>query len=668
MSAKDATTADPTEAACEVPATFPFQYVRPGQRDFLKDAVDAVSAGKHLLAQAPTGLGKTAVGLAASLEVAIRENKLVLFLTSRQSQHRIVIDTLRRVRSRGLDVAAVDVVSKLAMCPQANRPRNARAFNEYCGLMTRTRSCRFFNRETDATVRLVLENALHVQEMQQTCSKHGVCPYKVALDAATRAHVLVCDYNYIFSELRERVLPRLGRKLPDLILVIDEAHNLPDRIRSQLCGTLSPRQLLNASKDAKEGDRQLARTLYAMGRVLDCQLDKVRVERRAEKRLVMDILEQVSPGGPWSSDTVAASAMKVGEDLAGKGRSTSLPEIAAFLKAWNGSGSWIVRTVRGGEERCLAYRLLDASILSRDVFRSVHSSILMSGTLHPGEMYVDLLGLERERVVLRTYPSPFPPGNRLTVVTPHLTTLYDKRTDSMMQAMANEVAGISRECPGNMAAFFPSYGILAKIAEKLRDVPVEKHMIVERPEWDKAKRDMVILRMRELRAKEGALLFGVLGGSFSEGIDYNDNLLSCVIVGGLPISPPTAEIRALEDYFATKFGGEKGYRYAFVFPAINKVLQAAGRCIRSEKDRAVVAIFDNRLLSSNYSSCFPPGFDAKPSDDVSSEVRTFFYGATHRQRRDSQTGSGSGAEALDVARAGGRGEAPRAEEVPEPAA
>jgi len=650
------------------PRSFPFASIRAGQKEFLEDAIEAVSAGKHLLAQAPTGLGKTAVGLGASLDVALREHKFVLFLTSRQSQHRIVVDTLKRIRSRPLAISAVDIVSKQSMCAQTNRPRSARAFNEYCELMSRTRSCRFFNRQNDTVVAEVLKDPIHVQEMQQLCSSRGVCPHKAALEAASSADVLVCDYNYVFSSLRDAILSRVGRKMSELVLVIDEAHNLPDRIRSQICGSISPRQLVRGAKEARRSDQQAAELLFRLSKVLDAFLAKLRSERRVQERLLMDLIDQAAAGGPWNPEILAESCRKAGEKEVRDGGGGALLDTASFLTSWSGMGSRVVRVASGGAEGRIGFRLLDPSVLSRDVFAQVHSSIMMSGTLHPGEMYADLLGLEKPRAILKAYPSPFPPENRLMIVTPRLTTLYRARTEEMMQAIANEVAGISEACPGNLAAFFPSYGVLAKVADKLKATPMRRQLMVERPEWDKAKRDMAILRMRELKARGGVLLFGVLGGSFSEGIDYNDNLLSCVIIGGLPISPPTAEVRALDDYYASKFGSEKGFDYAYFYPAINKVMQAAGRCIRSEKDRGVVAILDNRLLSKNYASRLPPGLSFRPTGDAASEVRTFFYGGGHRQRVDSEARSGGGAEQVDMARAGGCVEAPRAEGVQEPAA
>ena len=651
-----------------IPATFPFASVRPGQREFLFDAVRSVRCGRHLLAQAPTGLGKTAVGLGASLDVAIKEKKLVLFLTSRQSQHRIVVDTLRRIRSKPVDVVGVDIVSKTSMCPQANRPRGSSAFNEYCELMTRTKACRFVNRQADAVVNRIVAEPIHVQDLQELCSRQGVCPHKAALEAAAKAQVIVCDYNYVFSSMRETVLTRLSRRMSDLILVIDEAHNLPERIRSQLCGKLSPHHLLRGAREAKGFDRQLASFLYRFSGVLTDYLSRLRTERRVAARAIMDIIDQVSGGGPWSVDIVAESCRSAGEFLAKRGKSTVLLDIASFINEWKGAGKMVVRLADGGPDGHLAYRLLDPSFLSREIFTKVHSSIIMSGTLHPGDMYADMLGLEKDRVVQKTYASPFPPENRLTVVTPHLTTTYHMRTEEMMSAIASEISRTAKECPGNLAAFFPSYSVLSRIAGLLRKTPLAKHLIVERPEWDKSKRDMAVLKMRELKARGGALLFGVLGGSFSEGIDYNDNLLSCVIVAGLPISPPTAEVRALDDYYSARFDNERGYQYAYLFPAMNKVMQAAGRCIRGEKDRGVVAILDNRLLTSSYSRHVPPGLTFRPSRDVAADVRTFFYGGVHGQKCDSQARGGGGAETIEMARAGGRGEEQGAQGVSEPSA
>src|SRR5437867_10967267 len=233
---------------------WPFDRVRDGQSDFLQDARRSLADGRHLLAHAPTGIGKTAVALVATLEVALRSNKLVLFLTSRQSHHRIAIETVRRIEAKGPRIATVDLIAKQSMCLQENAPTFGRAFHEFCDLKVKSRTCAFFTRDNSAVVAAVLQRTLHVQELVRASGACAVCPHKVAMDAAPRANLVVCDYNYLFSEILERFLPRLGRSLDDLVLIVDEAHNLPDRIRAHLGGDLSVHDLLKAAKEARSID------------------------------------------------------------------------------------------------------------------------------------------------------------------------------------------------------------------------------------------------------------------------------------------------------------------------------------------------------------------------------------------------------------------------------
>jgi len=238
-------------------------------------------------------------------------------------------------------------------------------------------------------------------------------------------------------------------------------------------------------------------------------------------------------------------------------------------------------------------------------------------------MYADLLGIERARRMIRTYRSPFPKTNRLLLVHPELTTLYAKRSSQMHDRIARQIAAIAAAVPGNVALFFPSYELLEEAHSRFLALRVGKRILVERPEWTKAQRDGSIEALRVARREGGAVLFAVQGGSLSEGIDYEGNVLAAVVVVGLPLSPPNVEVEALKDYYCRKFGFEKGYDYAYVFPAVNKVLQAAGRPIRSERDRAAIILLEGRLLEPRYARCLPPDFDPRPSKEPAPEVRAF---------------------------------------------
>ena len=609
---------------------WPFDRVREGQADFLTDARKAIEEGRHLLAHAPTGIGKTAVALVASLEFAVRANKLVLFLTSRQSQHRIAIETVRRIEARGPRIATVDLIAKQSMCLQESAPAYGRAFHEFCDHKVKSRTCAFFTRDNSAVVAAVLQRTLHVQELVRASGACAVCPHKVAMDAASRANLVVCDYNFLFSEILERFLPRLGRSLDDLVLIVDEAHNLPDRIRAHLGGDLSVHDLLKAAKEARSIDGEVAHRLVGVAKAMEAFLLVVRSERVARKDEFVDLVEEglaKGRGGSLGYTDFVEMVAFAGEDAVRRGVPSTLPVVVEFLTRWRDQDIGILRLVVPGTEGKFAFRLMDPSVLSKRVFDRVHASLLMSGTLYPAEMYADLLGIDRSRREIRTYGSPFPKTNRLLLVHPELTTLYAKRSSEMHDRIAEQIGAIATAVRGNVALFFPSYELLEQAHSRFLALRVRKRILVERPEWTKAQRDGAIEALRVARGDGGAVLFAVQGGSLSEGVDYEGNVLTAVVVVGLPLSPPNVEVEALKDYYCRKFGFAKGYDYAYVFPAVNKVLQAAGRPIRSERDRAAIILLEGRLLEPRYARCLPPDFDPRPCKAPAPEVRDFLDSA-----------------------------------------
>jgi DNA excision repair protein ERCC-2 len=605
---------------------WPFDRVRPGQAEFLADARRAIAEGKHLLAHAPTGIGKTAVALVASLSVSLETGKAVLFLTARQSQHRIAIETLRRLEAKGARIPVVDVIAKQDMCLQPNRPEYGRAFHEFCELKVRTRTCTFYNRDDAVVVNAVLQRALHVQEVIQASSACHVCPHRVAMDAAERAAVIVCDYNYLFSDILSWTLQRLGKGLEDLVLVVDEAHNLPDRIRAHLGGDLSLTDVLRAVRESRSLEPEASHQLLGVAKSLEKFLLGLRAERVAKKEEFIEVVEaglRHGLGRRANYTDLVELVAHAAEEGVRRGLSTSLPQVEEFLRRWRDQDEGILRLVVPGNEGKFAFRLMDPGVLSKPVFDRVHASVLMSGTLYPAEMYADLLGIGPDRRWIRTYPSPFPRENRLLLAHPTATTLYTKRSGEMHDLIARELVAVASGTPGNLAAFFPSYELLQEAEARIRPAGLRKKLLVEHPMWTKAKRDGALDALRLARGQGGAVLLGVQGGSLSEGVDYEGNLLEAVIVVGLPLSPPNIEVESLKDYYIRKFGPSKGYDYAYVFPAVNKVLQAAGRPIRSEKDRAAIVLLEGRLLTPRYQRCLPPEFAPRSCPVPADEVRLF---------------------------------------------
>ena len=624
-------------------ALFPYDTIRDGQKRFTRDVTMAVQGGKHLVAQAPTGIGKTAAALAPALQAALEQKKTVLFLTSRQSQHRIAVETLRIVADRrGVRFTLVDLVSKRDMClrPEASDMHSAR-FGDFCAQETRTKSCQYLGEVDAHTLSQVRGGVLHVEELMAVSKKAHLCPHLVALEAAKGAQVVVADYNHLFSDLRAQSLERLGLTLAECIVIVDEAHNLPDRIRGSHSHRITPYLLDQVEAEARGQRAKAVETdLLAIRQALQAMADKAQADGRAkEDRMGADAARRGGGEGPrliatleleelptafevarnkglFATHRTLADAVEDLQELAKqvrKGTDTVVhaEELMEALEDWARFRTGGLRYLEWEPGAVtLHVRLLDPGLPARTVFQRVHSAILMSGTLRPPEMVRDLLGLDPARTAVRSYPSPFPPEHRLLVVGQGYTTRYSGRGPDMWTRMADCIRDVCRSAKGNVAVFAPSYAILRDVRASLDAVLVEdsrthaREVIVEEPGWLKSDRDRVLDTLEGARKRGGAVLLGVLGGSFSEGVDFKDNLLSAVVVVGLPLAPPDLEVEAGIAYLETRHPG-KGRAYGYTYPAMSKVLQAMGRGIRSATDKCVVVLLDERYLQPPYRQLLP---------------------------------------------------------------
>ncbi len=627
---------------------FPHPNMRDGQRRFARDVTRAVGQGKHLVANAPTGIGKTAAALAPALQAALEQEKVVFFLTSRQSQHRIAVDTLRAIQEeRGADFGLVDLVGKRDMClrPEVNEMHPSR-FPDFCARETRTKSCRFLGDVDEDTLQQVRAGVLHVEELMAVSRTAGLCPHLVAMTAATQAHVVVADYNHLFSDIREQSLERLGVALEDLIVIVDEAHNLPDRIRQSHAHRISDFLLDQVKGEARRHKfRQVEADCDSIRDALVDLAGEAQREGKAENARISDDDAQVarlevndlhrafertrSAVGFGSRtlqdvmDDLTPLVAKVRRDQEDQVWSEQLLET---LEDWGRFQSGALRYVEWDDAGgiSLHVRLLDPSIPARSIFDQVHASVLMSGTLRPPEMTRDLLGLAAERTAVKAYDSPFPPEHRAVIIDTTISTRYQERGPKLWDSLSATIQDLAESTPGNIAVFTPSYAIMRDVRSHTRDV--RKEAIVEDPDMGKQERDLVLDRLRGALGKNGAILWGVLGGSFSEGVDFNDNLLSAVVIIGLPLAPPDLEVQATIGYMDAKFPG-KGRKYGYVYPAMNKALQAMGRGIRGPNDKCAVLLLDKRYMEMQYRELLPPG--CTPSPDPAFTAASFF--AMHGQ-------------------------------------
>ncbi|MHC1600660.1 MAG: DEAD/DEAH box helicase, partial [Candidatus Methanospirareceae archaeon] len=267
----------------------------------MEDVWDSVESEKILIAHAPTGIGKTVAALVPALQYALENEKTVFFLTSKRSQHKIAVDTLRLIKQQAnINLVAVDITSKQSMCPRATSIYREfySLFNEFCKSEQKNKRCRYFLKNDEEALRRIRDEILHVEQLCDWCTGRGVCPYKAALEVAERADVVVCDYNYLFSpDITERVLEKLEAGLDDLIVIVDEAHNLPDRIRNNLSNTLRMSTVTSAAREIRYIDREMYGNLMELERIFTKLVTKASKTKAAEipveRNFMLEEMEKV---------------------------------------------------------------------------------------------------------------------------------------------------------------------------------------------------------------------------------------------------------------------------------------------------------------------------------------------------------------------------------------
>jgi DNA excision repair protein ERCC-2 len=580
---------------------FPFHHVREGQRQFLEDARSCMLNRVDLLADAPTGLGKTAVGLSASLEAVLPNGGAVLFLTARQSQHRAAIETSRYIWRSGR-VKVVDLISKQDTC--LCRGRDGAIPCAEAG------DCYFLDRDRVGTAaQRLLEYPLHVGEAMRLCVRLGACPHLAARTALPSADLVVCDYNHVFSGEDRPIQGDLDRPSGSIALVVDEAHNLPGRIMENFSRSIARSQLSPLLKGT--GNRQFKPVVRT---ILDF-IDRNAFEHREGPIPPEELDEELR-------SNVGMDAAALAKEMVGhhQGRSRRrMEDLAQFLERWSSCPDACVRFVDGAKGT-VHIRFIEPRLVSGPVFEGMRCSLLMSGTLHPPQRFAEALGLV-DTAVCRQYPSPFPAGNRKVLVVRSVTSRYDRRDESTYRSMAEVLAQTCGVVPGNLVAFFPSYEFLGRTEHFLRAMPMTKRTLVERRDMAKAEKDALLM---DLSRDRSGLLLATIGGSFAEGVDFRDNLLSAVVVVGLPLSPPSVEGQAIAERLERRLGPGKAIQYSRTYPAVTKVLQAAGRAIRSESDRAAIILLDDRYLASTIRAAFPADLHMEESHDLRSELEWFY--------------------------------------------
>lgn len=585
---------------------FPFPAPRQGQVHLMDLVKEGLEAEQRLLLQAPTGLGKTAAVLYPALEKALREDLRVFYLTPRNSQHAVAEAFLQRLRGAGHPLRSVTLRAKERVCPQDE---------VHCTPEACPRALGYYDRlaESGALEHLHELGCADVEAIREEADHHQLCPFELSLDAARHADVIIGDYNYALSP-SATLVRFFGNPAAEArnLLLLDEAHNLPGRASDWF----SPALDLDELEELKRKKKGLGRSASTqIGRCLRLVAVYAGAHRVVEVDSEAFLEEEIR------IRRILAKAAAEGKDLP-----PSHP-LVRLLRLWSEFCS-VLR--ERGEEHLLTWNpqgsgtlkitCLDASAHLAARFKPLAGAVLFSATLKPFDYYQRLSGLPEKQTREIEVASPFPAENRKILVVPQISTLYRQRERSVPR-IAEFLARVLPLRPGNYLVFFPSYAFLE---QTLAQVELPGFEVMAQPR--RAKPQEVEELLQSLRGQRNQVIFAVLGGSLSEGIDLpGEALIGCVVVGP-PIPPFDLERQHLKAYFDRRYG--QGEAYAYIYPAMAKAIQAAGRVIRGPEDRGLLAFLDGRFLEPAFAACFPESWFQNPREAVSesilAEVRDFW--------------------------------------------
>jgi len=602
------------------PIYFRHEKIREGQKQLIQDALKVIKEQKNLIAHASTGIGKTDASISAALKYAIDNKKTIFFLTPKISQHKIALKVIKELTEKyELNETAVDIVGKKNMCADKEITiKETDDFYELCRKRRTKGKCPYYEnimgtnfiKRQAANRRLAKIKQWHGNikehdELIKFCenlTEKGfpapVCPYETALKIARESTLIIADYYQVLNPyIADTFLQKINKKLEDSIIIIDEAHNLPDRMRKALSSSLNKKTIKKAIQESLLMENKLL--AIKLNKVLK-EFEKIEKELDTKERIIYK--EEI----PYLNHNELNDLYQTGTlflENTNRSRSNCL-RILRFYEQWMKDSNAYLRTVKKTKTGTLIEsKCLDPSIATGEIFKQAHSVILMSGTLKPGKMYRDILGLKKEDTIIKEYSSPFPKTNKLNIIQKDVTTKYEKREEKEYEKIGKRLTETIESTPGNTAIFFPSYKMLDRITPYIN---FDKEVIKQENGLN-AKETKKLIEKFKSKAKEGAVLLGVTGGSFAEGIDFPGEHLLTVAIVGIPLQEPNLETTALIRYYDLKFG--MGWDYGYIFPAMSKAIQASGRVIRTEKDRGVSIFLDERFTWKKYGKAFPNDFN-----------------------------------------------------------
>ncbi|MFH1760788.1 MAG: ATP-dependent DNA helicase, partial [bacterium] len=590
--------------------SFPFSNKRRYQDKFINEVFSALEGERHLLLCAPTGIGKTIGSLFPALKHGLLNNRKVFFATPKNSQHKLVLETLNRMIPEKQGIYGMQIIGKEKMCPHEIvfcSPAHCQQLRNF------PHAARL-----NAIVKGMAETGvLSAQYIMEEGALHNICPFELALKLCENADVVVGDYNYVFDP-RARIKRLFENDESGYTLILDEAHNLPARARGYLSPEIGRQQVQDLIACCNQINSNLFRNIGEMLQKLDSYFD-----------IVFDSLEewQISqqstlfePDFSFFEDIhMECEELLIKYLLLTKNNDRRPSQFLPQLKAGTRkkvdplmdflynlmhfcqtmgmrSQSFFYTVMHDRGDFQIGIFCADASFLLNRFFSEFKASLSISATLSPQKFYMDLLGLSAENPLFVQYPSPFPEENRLVIAASDISTKFRKRALHTVY-VADLISRVLKDKPGNYLAFFPSYSFLQQVKVLLHGFKSDE-LIIQKASSSYDTVTRLVKDLENNNNQKRRLVLGVQGGVLAEGVDYPGHLASGVIVVSPALPTFDFKTRLLFKYFDDTYS--MGQEYALIYPGITRVIQSAGRLIRSETDRGFILFIGERFAESPY--------------------------------------------------------------------
>lgn len=591
---------------------FPFPY-REGQRDLVVSVYRTILRKKKLFIQAPTGVGKTmATVFPAVRAVGEGLGEKIFYLTAKTIMRTVAEQAFSLLKEKGLLYKTITLTAKEKICFCEEEECNPDACPYAKG---------HFDRVNDAVFDLITHSGDWSREvLEEQAKKHMVCPFEMSLDVSNWADAVICDYNYAFDPQAhlKRFFSESGKG--EYLFLIDEAHNLVERGREMYSASLYKEDLLEVRKLVKAEDPKLAKGLS------ECNQQFLELKRECEH---YQILKSVSHIALKLMNVLSKleDYLEECKDAEKKKRVLDFYfAVRSFLNVHDIMDENYVIFSEMMEDGRFQIKLfcVNPAVNLQNYLEQGNSTIFFSATLLPVHYYKKLLSVEKDDYAVYAHSS-FPQENKFLFIGTDVSTRYTRRGESTYQRFARYIAVMAEQKKGNYMAFFPSYRFLEEVHTCfLECVDHEVDSICQVSYMDEEQREEFLEEFEQEREKS-LVAFCVMGGIFSEGIDLTDDKLIGAVIAGTGLPQVCTEREILKQYFNA--ADMDGFDYAYLYPGMNKVLQSAGRVIRTESDRGVILLLDDRFRAMRYREVFPREWQQYQLGSVKNleqEIRTFW--------------------------------------------